>query len=334
MNIYKKKLINNSLRLNSIANYFIELTDKNDFIKLHKFIKNKNLPVLVIGEGTNVVLPDIYEGIVVKPNFNEINFNEHNNTISAGSSVNWHEFVINTINNNIVGFENLSSIPGSVGASPIQNIGAYGQEVSNLIESVDCYDYINNKFISLNNEDCNFSYRDSVFKKNNLLIYKLNFYTDSHKEHNLEYDSIKKYMTINSIDPKDISTHDVSRMITDIRSMTLPDPIEVPNAGSFFKNNVINKSDIKLDKFSIDELVLWEIDSEKVKVGTARLIELIKNELTKFDNVDIYENHSLVLITNKNANQKNVIDFAEHIKERIYDTFHITLEIEPTVISN
>ena len=334
MNIYKKKLINNSLRLNSIANYFIELTDKNDFIKLHKFIKNKNLPVLVIGEGTNVVLPDIFEGIVVKPNFNEINFNEHNNTISAGSSVNWHEFVINTINNNIVGFENLSSIPGSVGASPIQNIGAYGQEVSNLIESVDCYDYINNKFISLNNEDCNFSYRDSVFKKNNLLIYKLNFYTDSHKEHNLEYDSIKKYMTINSIDPKDISTHDVSRMITDIRSMTLPDPIEVPNAGSFFKNNVINKSDIKLDKFSIDELVLWEIDSEKVKVGTARLIELIKNELTKFDNVDIYENHSLVLITNKNANQKNVIDFAEHIKERIYDTFHITLEIEPTVISN
>ena len=334
MNIYKKKLINNSLRLNSIANYFIELTDKNDFIELHKFIKNKNLPVLVIGEGTNVVLPDIFEGIVVKPNFNEINFNEHNNTISAGSSVNWHEFVINTINNNIVGFENLSSIPGSVGASPIQNIGAYGQEVSNLIESVDCYDYINNKFISLNNEDCNFSYRDSVFKKNNLLIYKLNFYTDSHKEHNLEYDSIKKYMTINSIDPKDISTHDVSRMITDIRSMTLPDPIEVPNAGSFFKNNVINKSDIKLDKFSIDELVLWEIDSEKVKVGTARLIELIKNELTKFDNVDIYENHSLVLITNKNANQKNVIDFAEHIKERIYDTFHITLEIEPTVISN
>ena len=334
MNIYKKRLINNSLRLNSIANYFIELTDKNDFIELHKFIKNKNLPVLVIGEGTNVVLPDIFEGIVVKPNFNEINFNEHNNTISAGSSVNWHEFVINTINNNIVGFENLSSIPGSVGASPIQNIGAYGQEVSNLIESVDCYDYINNKFISLNNEDCNFSYRDSVFKKNNLLIYKLNFYTDSHKEHNLEYDSIKKYMTINSIDPKDISTHDVSRMITDIRSMTLPDPIEVPNAGSFFKNNVINKSDIKLDKFSIDELVLWEIDSEKVKVGTARLIELIKNELTKFDNVDIYENHSLVLITNKNANQKNVIDFAEHIKERIYDTFHITLEIEPTVISN
>ena len=156
----------------------------------------------------------------------------------------------------------------------------------------------------------------------------------SHKEHNLEYDSIKKYMTNNSIDPKNITTRDVSRMITDIRSITLPDPIEIPNAGSFFKNNVINKSDIKLDRFSIDELVLWEIDSEKVKVGTARLIELIKNELTKFDNVEIYENHSLVLITNKNANQKNVIDFAEHIKERIYDTFHITLEIEPAVISN
>ena len=334
MNIYKKKLINNSLKLNSIANYFIELTDKNDFIELHKFIKIKNLPVLVIGEGTNVVLPDVFEGIVVKPNFNDINFNDHNNTISAGSSVNWHEFVIHTINNNIVGFENLSSIPGSVGAAPIQNIGAYGQEVSNLIESVDCYDYINNEFISLINKDCSFSYRNSIFKNNNFLIYKLNFYTDSHKEHNLEYDSIKKYMTSNKIDPKNISTHEVSRMITNIRSLTLPDPIEVPNAGSFFKNIVINKNAIKLDKFSIDELVLWEIDYEKVKVGSARLIELIKDELTKFDNVEIYKNHSLVLITKKNANQKNVIDFAEHIKERIYDTFHITLEIEPTVISN
>ena len=334
MNIHKKKLINNSLRLNSIANYFLELTNKNDFIELHKFIKIKNLPVLVIGEGTNVVLPDLFEGIVVKPNFNDINFDDHDNTISAGSSVNWHEFVIHTINNNIVGFENLSSIPGSVGAAPIQNIGAYGQEVSNLIESVDCYDYINNEFISLNNEDCNFSYRDSIFKKNNLLIYKLNFYTDSHKEHNLEYDSIKKYMTNNKIDPKNISTHDVSRMITNIRSTTLPDPIEVPNAGSFFKNIVVNKNSIKLDKFSIDELVLWEIDSEKVKVGSARLIELIKDGFTKFDNVEIYENHSLVLITNKNTNQKNIIDFAEHIKERIYDTFNIALEIEPTVISN
>ena len=334
MNIYKKKLINNSLRLNSIANYFIELNDKNDFIEFHKFIKIKNLPVLVIGEGTNVVLPDVYEGIVVKPNFNDINFNDDNNTISAGSSVNWHEFVIHTINNNIVGFENLSSIPGSVGAAPIQNIGAYGQEVSNLIESVDCYDYINNEFISINNEDCSFSYRNSIFKKNDFLIYKLNFYTDSHKEHNLEYDSIKKYMTSNKIDPKNISTHEVSRMITNIRSLTLPDPIEVPNAGSFFKNIVINKNAIKLDKFSIDELVLWEIDYEIVKVGSARLIELIKDELTKFDNVEIYKNHSLVLITKKNANQKNVIDFAEHIKERIYDTFDITLEIEPTVISN
>ena len=334
MKIYKKKLINNSLRLNSIANYFIELTDENDFIELHEFIKMKNLPVLVIGEGTNLVLPDVFEGIVVKPNFNDINFNEHDNTISAGSSVNWHEFVIHTINNNIIGFENLSSIPGSVGAAPIQNIGAYGQEVSNLIQSVDCYDYISNEFISLNKEDCCFSYRNSIFKNNNLLIYRLNFFTDNHKELNLHYDSIKKYMTANEIDPNNINTLEVSRMITNIRSITLPDPMDVPNAGSFFKNAVVNKSLIKLDKFSIDELVLWEIDSKKVKVGSARLIELIKDEFNKFDNVDIYENHSLVLITNENANQKNVIDFAEHIKERIFDIFHITLEIEPTVISN
>ena len=229
MNIYKKKLINNSLRLNSIANYFIELTDKNDFIKLHKFIKNKNLPVLVIGEGTNVVLPDIFEGIVVKPNFNEINFNEHNNTISAGSSVNWHEFVIHTINNNIVGFENLSSIPGSVGASPIQNIGAYGQEVSNLIDKINCFDIEKGEFKTLNNSSCKFKYRNSIFKNNSLLILSVDFKTDCKKEFNIEYNSIINHMDKIGFKKTNLSLETLSNLICDIRNKTLPDPNIIPN---------------------------------------------------------------------------------------------------------
>ena len=332
MKIYNKKLISNSLQINSIADCYIELNDKNDFIEFHKFVKSKDAPVLVIGEGTNVVLPDFYQGIVVKPNFTNININKTDNTISAGSSVNWHEFVNFTINNNIMGFENLSSIPGSVGAAPIQNIGAYGQEVSNLIKSVDCYDYINNKFSTLSKDDCYFSYRHSIFKDNNFVIYNIDFHTDICQEHNLTYESVKKYMTNNNINPKNMTTHDVSKMITSIRSFTLPDPSVVPNVGSFFKNTVMNKKNIKTNKFSFDDLVLWEIDSSKVKVGSARLIELIKNDLKKFDNVEIYKNHSLVIVTNKNASQHNVIDFADHIKQQVFDTFNVSLEIEPTIV--
>ena len=332
MKIYNKKSISNSLKINSIANYFIELNDKNDFVEFHKFVKSKDLPVLVIGEGTNIVLPDFYEGIVVKPDFININFNKTDNTISVGSSVNWHEFVNFTIDKNIIGFENLSSIPGSVGAAPIQNIGAYGQEVSNLIKSVECYDYINNKFITLSKDDCCFSYRHSIFKESNFLIYKIDFYTDIFTEHNLTYESVKKYITNNNINPKNMSTHDVSKMITSIRSITLPDPSLVPNVGSFFKNTVMNKENIKTNKFSFNDLVLWEVDSIKVKVGSARLIELIKNDLKKFDNVEIYKNHSLVIVTNKNASQQNVIDFADHIKQQVFDTFNVSLEIEPSIV--
>jgi len=106
----------------------------------------------------------------------------------------------------------------------------------------------------------------------------------------------------------------------------------VPNVGSFFKNTVMNKENIKTNKFSFDDLVLWEIDSSKVKVGSARLIELIKNDLKKFDNVEIYKNHSLVIVTNKNASQQNVIDFADHIKQQVFDTFNVSLEIEPSIV--
>ena len=96
----------------------------------------------------------------------------------------------------------------------------------------------------------------------------------------------------------------------------------------------MNKENIKTNKFSFNDLVLWEVDSIKVKVGSARLIELIKNDLKKFDNVEIYKNHSLVIVTNKVASQQNVIDFADHIKEKVFDTFNVSLEIEPSIVLN
>ncbi len=334
MKIIENFQINNSLKIDSKSKYYIECFSKNDLIELHKFVKNKNLSVLVIGECTNVILPNFYNGIVVKVCFKDMNFNKDNDTVIVGSSINWHQLVLEAISRNIYGFENLSSIPGSVGAAPIQNIGAYGQEVSNLIKSINCYDYINNKFMSLNNEECDFSYRNSIFKNNSLIIYNVIFNTNIYTEFNLEYDSIKKYANLNDISLTNITINEVSELITNIRSISLPNPEQIPNVGSFFKNAITKKTNIKEEDYSLDELVLWEINSKLVKVGSARLIELIKNQLDKYDNVKLSESHALVLVTNEHASQDEVISFAKHIQDKVFKNFNIKLEIEPTVILN
>ena len=160
MKIYNNFRIDNSLNIKSTSKIFVEINKENHFRDLYNLITKEKLPVLVIGEGTNIVLPDKFDGITVKPIFDEINIDKSNNTISVGASVNWHKLVLTMIEKNIYGFENLSLIPGSVGAAPIQNIGAYGQEISNLIHEVHCFDYISGNFTKYTNKECKFSYRD------------------------------------------------------------------------------------------------------------------------------------------------------------------------------
>jgi len=333
MNILSNHNISNSLKINSKCKFFIEINEVTQFENLYKFVNEQKLPVLVLGEGTNIVPKDYFEGIVIKPIFNKVKYNTNDSTVSVGSSVNWHSFVKEMIENKIYGFENLSLIPGSVGASPIQNIGAYGQEVSNLIARVDCFDYVNNKFLSLSNSDCNFSYRKSSLKDKPYIIFNIDFVTNGFKSLNLEYESIQNYIKNNNINISSISLNRASEIIVDIRNSILPDPIQVPNVGSFFKNPTINKNEINTSKFNLEDLIIWQYDSDTVKVGAARLIQLVKNDLENFNNVSIYSNHALVLISNGKATQREILSFANNIKDVVNETFNISLDIEPTVIN-
>ena len=124
-----------------------------------------------------------------------------------------------------------------------------------------------------------------------------------------------------------------SEIIVDIRNSILPDPSQVPNVGSFFKNPTINKNEINTSKFNLEDLIIWHHDSDTVKVGAARLIQLVKNDLENFNNVSIYSNHALVLVSNGKATQKEILSFANNIKDVINETFNISLDIEPTVIN-
>ena len=333
MNILSNHNISNSLKINSKCRFFIEINEVTQFENLYKFVNEQKLPVLVIGEGTNIVPKDYFEGIVIKPSFNKVQYNTNDSTVSVGSSVNWHSFVKEMIKKKIYGFENLSLIPGSVGASPIQNIGAYGQEVSNLIARVDCFDYVKNKFLSLSNSDCNFSYRKSSLKDKPYIIFNIDFITNGFKSLNLEYESIQNYIKDNNINLSSISLNRASEIIVDIRNSILPDPIQIPNVGSFFKNPTINKNEINTSKFNLEDLIIWHHDSDTVKVGAARLIQLVKNDLENFNNVSIYSNHALVLVSNGKATQREILSFANNIKDVINETFNISLDIEPTVIN-
>jgi UDP-N-acetylmuramate dehydrogenase len=325
--------IQNSLKLKSNSRFFIELSETTDFNKLSLFLNEKKLPVLILGEGTNLVPPVFFDGIILKPLFNSITYSPDHELVSAGASVNWHSFVNFCIENDIHGFENLSLIPGSVGASPIQNIGAYGQDVSNLIESVDCYDFDVNKLLKLTLSECNFSYRNSALKKSSLIVLKVNFYSNLPNILNLKYKSIDLFIKENNINPDKISLSKMSDIVCKLRTSLLPNPRDIPNAGSFFKNPIVELESISTKYFKLKDLIIWDHNSTHVKVGAARLIELVKNKLTPFDNVNLYKNHSLVIITNGNSSQSEVLDYASNIQALVKDTFNIDLQIEPTVVS-
>ncbi len=334
MQIYKNHPIKNSLKVKSLTKFYIEIDDSDDFNKLNNFIMKHKLPVIILGEGTNIIPPSQFQGIVVKPIFNNIEVSKKINSVSVGSSINWHELVKKMIEIDIYGFENLSLIPGTVGAAPIQNIGAYGQEISNLINEVHCYDYIEGRFVKLSNSDCKFSYRKSSLQYRNLLIYKVVFKTDAPHVLNLNYKSIQDYIDDNELDKSNIDLNTISKIICKIRNKNLPDPKEIPNVGSFFKNPIINIEDIDLKAFSVNDLIIWKINDKTIKVGAARLIDLIKNKINEDKNIAIYKNHSLVLTTNAKSNQEEVLRFANQIQILVFDTFNIHLEIEPTVITN
>lgn len=333
MNILSDHNVPNSLRINSKCKYFVEVNEISEFKNLYSFINEQKKPIFILGEGTNIIPTDYFDGIVIKPKFNHIKFDNIKSTVSVGSSVNWHYFVEKMISKNIYGYENLSLIPGSVGACPIQNIGAYGQDVSELILKIDCFDYKNNKLISLSNSECGFSYRNSSLRDKPYIIYNIDFDINRSKSLNLKYESIKNYIKNNKLDESKLSLIDASKIIINIRNSILPDPNTIPNAGSFFKNPTINEQKINTNHFPLDDLIIWSHDDDKVKVGAARLIQLIKNDLNNYNNVSIYSKHALILISNGKASQKDILNVANNIKEVVMETFNISLDIEPTVIN-
>ncbi len=324
------KKISNALNIQSYADNLIQITSKSEINELLNLI-NDNQSFLVIGEGTNLVLPENISFSVVQPKINFIEqINEHE--VKVGSGINWTTLVKYCLQHNMFGFENLIDIPGSVGAAPVQNIGAFGVEISKFIKAVDCVDLVNGDQITLSQQQCEFSYRSSIFQKKRYLITAVHFHFPSTHKLICHYESIQVLMKKKGMVSEDLSPIILSELVSEIRSSNLPNPSIIPNVGSFFKNPIIKKADLSLKNFKESDLIIWDVDDEKIKLGAGRMIELIKSRFQYNINVDVYQNHALVIVNKNNAKQEDVLKFVDEIKSLIEEEFSITLEVEPEII--
>lgn len=328
MKINTQIKIENSLNLRCLTNNLYEIDSENDLLKIEYQSPDE---LLVIGECTNLVLPPKLNKIILKSKNRTIK-NLSSNTYKVGSAVNWNDFVEKIIEDNRCGIENLIGIPGSVGAAPVQNIGAYGVQISDFIESINVFDLQEKSFINLSKEECEFGYRSSIFQKKPYFIIDVVFEFHNIETLNTEYEGIQYIIESQSKDEKTLSSADLGLIIRELRDSKLPNPRKIPNVGSFFKNPITNEKNISYKNFSRDDLIIWDYDESSIKVGAGRLIELIKGNLKDKTIENLHLNHALVLTNKNNISYEDILDISSDIKDKVFDEFNIHLEIEPTVI--
>ena len=319
-------LISNSLGLSVKAKNFLSIDTYEDLSELHSIKDNS---ILILGACTNVILNKDIDKTIVQVNFKDIKMYE--DYLAVGGGVDWADFIEYCLNNNLYGIENLTHIPGSVGAAPVQNIGAYGVEVSSFIHSVECFNLLTQQQETLKKQECKFEYRNSIFKSKNYIILKVNFVFHKRFTPNLSYPALANYLIDNSIDKNSLTPQMLSDSVRNIRNSKLPDPRLEPNVGSIFKNPLVKTNDFDRN-FLLGHR--WEQDNGMTKLSAARLIELIKPELIIPKTLRIYEYHSLVVINNGKASFDDVTNLLNQIGLKIFNKFNIELEIEPEIISS
>ena len=314
---------NNLLKIDSTAKFFIEIFDLEDLKNIQNFTSTKKINFCILGEGSNVVLPNLLNKFVIKISFNEISIED--NLITVGAGKNWDDFVLWSLENGYCGLENLSGIPGSIGAAPIQNIGAYGSEVSDFIDEVICFDMESNNFVCFTNNDCKFSYRQSIFQdKDSLIVIKVKFKLTKDFQPNLEYEDL------NFLKAEEITPFIIRKHILKIRKAKISDPQEHPNVGSFFKNPIISLDELEKIKQILPRIKFYSYKDNRVKISAAFLIESLNLKGFVLNNARVSEKHSLVL-ENKSEKSEDILDLASHIQASVLENYNINLELEPQI---
>jgi UDP-N-acetylmuramate dehydrogenase len=299
--------------------------------------ENKNSKKFILGGGSNMLLTQDIDALVIHIDLKGktiLKQDENFVWVESQAGENWHEFVLWTIDQNYGGLENMSLIPGNVGTTPIQNIGAYGAEIKDTFVSCNAMNIVTQDIVTFNTPECKFGYRESVFKNElkdqyiiTSVVFKLS--KQNHKI-NISYGDITIELAKKNI--TNPSLKDVSNAVIAIRQSKLPDPKELGNSGSFFKNPIIPKSKFKKIQEQFPEMKYYEVSETEVKVPAGWLIEQAGFKGKRFGDAGIHKNQALVLVNYGNATGQEILNVSKNIQKTIFDTFGIHIEAEVNVI--
>lgn len=334
-------IIQENISLKKYNTFGIDVTAKRfvsvNYVSELREVLQEEKDIFILSGGSNMLLTKDLEKLVVHINMKgrKIEKDWKNVYVTASAGEDWHEFVMWCLTLNYGGLENLSLIPGNVGTAPIQNIGAYGVEVKDLITQVEGVDIETGQLLTFSNDDCKFGYRDSIFKnelKNKVVLTSVTFrLTENNHNINTSYGAIESELSAQDI--KKPTIQDVSNAVIKIRQSKLPDPKQIGNSGSFFKNPVISKEQFEELKEKYPTIPSYPVSESEIKVPAGWLIEQAGFKGKRFGDYGVHEKQALVLVNYDNASGADIYALAQKIQQTISDQFGISLEIEVNVIS-
>ena len=336
----------NSFAINAYTNYFASFNSVENLKELlysyEQIEDNPQNSFLILGGGSNLLFTSNFGGLILKNEIKGIKIikeDEHHIYIQAGAGENWHQFVLYCIAHNLAGVENLSLIPGNVGASPMQNIGAYGVEIKDVFHSLEAYHIKDKKIVTFTLNDCEFGYRESVFKrkfKDEFVTLNVTYRLNRIPDYKISYGAIGQ--ELEKMGVKDLNIQAVSQAVINIRSSKLPDPKVIGNAGSFFKNPEIFNDQFSTLKSQFPAIVGYDLPNGNVKLAAGWLIEqcgpLAGTSWKGFRRGDAgcHEKQALVLVNYGNATGSEIYDLSEDILQSVKAKFVVGLEREVNIV--
>ena len=323
----------NTFRIDVKARYFSTFLNIDELSELTT--QFSQLTNLVLGGGSNILFTKDYDGAILKNEIKGIEL-QHEDAdhvyIKVGAGENWHQFVLHCIHHNWAGVENLSLIPGNIGASPIQNIGAYGVELDDVFWSLEAFHLSEKKIHTFTATDCEFGYRDSVFKnryKNEFAILSVTFQLKKKPIYHIGYGAITE--ELEKMGVKDLSIKAVSQAVINIRSSKLPDPQKIANAGSFFKNPEVATEKYEALKLQFPNIVAYPLAKGSVKLAAGWMIEQCGWKGYRKGDAGCHAKQALVLVNYGNATGKEIYDLSEEILQSVKNKFDVFLEREVNI---
>lgn len=324
----------NTFGMNVSARWFCAVSSIEELSEIFADEKRKSNPYFILGGGSNILFTKDVNALVVRNELKGISLVKEDDDfvyVKAGAGEAWHEFVQDCIRHNRGGVENLSLIPGSVGAGPMQNIGAYGVELKDVFYELEAYHIAEGYTRTFNAEECKFGYRESIFKRelrNQFFISSVTFRLSKKPKLNTSYGAIEKELQLMGV--TELSIAAISQAVINIRSSKLPDPAQIGNAGSFFKNPVVSAAKQAQLKTDFPEIVSYPSGSD-FKLAAGWLIEQAGWKGKRFGEAGVHKDQALVLVNYGNANGKEIFDLSQRVLESVKEKFGVELEREVNV---